>query len=239
MTRTHRRRRRRAARPARRRRPLVAPEALRQLPERPRAAALRPARADPAAAADVVRGSPAAAAGERHGDELVRADDELLRTRPERADVATSAGTSAQRWPLTWRGLYPRERWLWFEQLWSDVCMLRERYRLAVRSGWWDGRDPGRGAGRARRLGRALRLRRVGRPAGQARAALRPRARRPRCSRRQRPVSPRPRPAGVRALPDRARLPAAAGGEPRSAARVVTRITPVRLGGAGPWTQGE
>jgi hypothetical protein len=41
-------------------------------------------------------------------------------------------------WPLGWRGLYPRERWLWFEQLWSDVCMLRERYRLAVRSGWWD-----------------------------------------------------------------------------------------------------
>ena len=42
-----------------------------------------------------------------------------------------------QRWPLTWRGLYPRERWLWFEQLWGDVCMLRERYRLMVRSGWW------------------------------------------------------------------------------------------------------
>ena len=41
-------------------------------------------------------------------------------------------------WPLGWRGLYPRERWLWFEQLWSDVCMLRERYRLAVRSGWWE-----------------------------------------------------------------------------------------------------
>ena len=42
------------------------------------------------------------------------------------------------RWPLDWRGLYPRERWLWFEQLWSDVCVLRERYRLAVRSGWWE-----------------------------------------------------------------------------------------------------
>jgi hypothetical protein len=44
----------------------------------------------------------------------------------------------APSWPLGWRGLYPRERWLWFEQLWSDVCMLRERYRLAVRSGWWE-----------------------------------------------------------------------------------------------------
>lgn len=41
-------------------------------------------------------------------------------------------------WPLGWRGLYARERWMWFEQLWSDVCMLRERYRLAVRSGWWE-----------------------------------------------------------------------------------------------------
>jgi hypothetical protein len=44
----------------------------------------------------------------------------------------------ARRWPLDWRSLYPRERWLWFEQLWSDACMLRERYRLALRSGWWE-----------------------------------------------------------------------------------------------------
>jgi hypothetical protein len=42
-----------------------------------------------------------------------------------------------QRWPLVWRGLYPRERWLWFEQLWTDVCVLRERYHLPIRSGWW------------------------------------------------------------------------------------------------------
>ena len=42
------------------------------------------------------------------------------------------------RWPLHWHGLYPRERTLWFEQLWSDVCQLRTRYRLAVRSGWWE-----------------------------------------------------------------------------------------------------
>jgi hypothetical protein len=47
-------------------------------------------------------------------------------------------GAPAPRWPLDWRGLYPRERWLWFEQLWSDVCMLRRRYGLAVRSGWWE-----------------------------------------------------------------------------------------------------
>jgi hypothetical protein len=42
------------------------------------------------------------------------------------------------RWPLTWRGLDPRARWIWFDQLWADVCMLRERYRLMVRSGWWE-----------------------------------------------------------------------------------------------------
>ena len=41
-------------------------------------------------------------------------------------------------WPLDWRGLYARERWLWFEQLWCDVCMLRERYHLAIRAGWWE-----------------------------------------------------------------------------------------------------
>jgi hypothetical protein len=41
------------------------------------------------------------------------------------------------RWPLVWQGLCPRERWQWFERLWSDVSRLRERYRLAVRSGWW------------------------------------------------------------------------------------------------------
>jgi hypothetical protein len=42
-----------------------------------------------------------------------------------------------RRWPLHWEGLYPRERWLWFKQLWSDACALRKRYRLPLRSGWW------------------------------------------------------------------------------------------------------
>ena len=46
--------------------------------------------------------------------------------------------TEGRRWPLDWRGLYPRERWIWFERLWTDVCILRERYRLSVRSGWWE-----------------------------------------------------------------------------------------------------
>jgi hypothetical protein len=44
----------------------------------------------------------------------------------------------AQRWPLAWHGLYARERWQWFEQLWSDACALRDRYHLALRSGWWE-----------------------------------------------------------------------------------------------------
>lgn len=26
----------------------------------------------------------------------------------------------------------------WFENLWLDVCRLRERYMLPVRSGWWE-----------------------------------------------------------------------------------------------------
>jgi hypothetical protein len=43
-----------------------------------------------------------------------------------------------RRWPLDWRGLYPRERWIWFERLWTDVCGLRSRYRLGVRARWWE-----------------------------------------------------------------------------------------------------
>lgn len=39
--------------------------------------------------------------------------------------------------PMTWHGLAPVQRWSWFDQLWADVCVLRERYRLAVRSEWW------------------------------------------------------------------------------------------------------
>jgi hypothetical protein len=45
-----------------------------------------------------------------------------------------------QRWPLAPTHLLPREQWLWWEQLWSDVCALRVRYRIGVRSGWWE--DP-------------------------------------------------------------------------------------------------
>ncbi len=27
---------------------------------------------------------------------------------------------------------------MWFEQLWADACELRTRYRLGLRSGWWE-----------------------------------------------------------------------------------------------------
>jgi hypothetical protein len=53
-------------------------------------------------------------------------------------DSADPDGVIPLHWPLHWRELYPRERWIWFEQLWTEVCMLRDRYRLAIRSGWWE-----------------------------------------------------------------------------------------------------
>jgi len=57
---------------------------------------------------------------------------------PSDEDDDDGWGEDSTRWPMTWRGLYPRERWLWFQSLWNDVCELRERYHLAIRSGWWE-----------------------------------------------------------------------------------------------------
>jgi hypothetical protein len=57
---------------------------------------------------------------------------------PSEPEEQRSDEADVGRWPMSWRGLYPRERWLWFEQLWSDACALRSRYRLALRSGWWE-----------------------------------------------------------------------------------------------------
>jgi hypothetical protein len=54
------------------------------------------------------------------------------------SDDDFDGGVDPQRWPLVWRGLYPLERRAWYERLWSDVCALRERYRLPVRSRWWE-----------------------------------------------------------------------------------------------------
>jgi hypothetical protein len=44
---------------------------------------------------------------------------------------------SLRRWPFHGEGLYPRERWLWFEQLWNDACALQKRHHLPLRSAWW------------------------------------------------------------------------------------------------------
>jgi hypothetical protein len=43
-----------------------------------------------------------------------------------------------RRWPLAPSHLLPRERWLWWEQLWSDVIALVRRYRLHPPKDWWD-----------------------------------------------------------------------------------------------------
>jgi hypothetical protein len=66
-----------------------------------------------------------------------------------------------QRWPMAPAHLLPRERWMWWEQLWLDVIALAERYRISPARDWWE-RSTGRGAGGARRVGRPLRLRRMG-----------------------------------------------------------------------------
>ena len=46
-------------------------------------------------------------------------------------------GADDGRWPMTWHGLAPGDRWRWFDRLWCDVCSLSARYRLSVRSEWW------------------------------------------------------------------------------------------------------
>ncbi|WP_249011006.1 hypothetical protein [Conexibacter sp. DBS9H8] len=46
---------------------------------------------------------------------------------------------SSSRRLLSWRQCArPSERRAWWEQLWTDVCDLRRRYGLAVRSRWWE-----------------------------------------------------------------------------------------------------
>jgi hypothetical protein len=44
------------------------------------------------------------------------------------------------RWPMAPTHLLPLERWLWWEQLWTEVVMLRRRYRLVPAKDWWE--DP-------------------------------------------------------------------------------------------------
>jgi hypothetical protein len=47
-------------------------------------------------------------------------------------------GLDQRRWPMTPTDLLPRERWLWWQQLWSDVNMLGERYRVRPGKDWWE-----------------------------------------------------------------------------------------------------
>jgi hypothetical protein len=42
------------------------------------------------------------------------------------------------RWPMAPAHLLPRERWLSWEQLWSDVIMLGDRYRVRPGKDWWE-----------------------------------------------------------------------------------------------------
>jgi len=37
-----------------------------------------------------------------------------------------------------WRCLDPAQRWDWFQQLYTAVAHLDARYRLGIRSGWWE-----------------------------------------------------------------------------------------------------
>jgi hypothetical protein len=43
-----------------------------------------------------------------------------------------------RRWPMAPTDLLPREQWLWWEQLWSDVEMLGKRYRIRPDREWWE-----------------------------------------------------------------------------------------------------
>ena len=53
--------------------------------------------------------------------------------------AGTTGSTSASgAWPLAPTDLLPRERWLWWEGLWSDVLTLGNRYRLRPGNGWWE-----------------------------------------------------------------------------------------------------
>ena len=46
--------------------------------------------------------------------------------------------TAERRWPMAPTDLLPRERWLWWEQLWSDVLMLGNRYWVRPGKDWWE-----------------------------------------------------------------------------------------------------
>jgi hypothetical protein len=64
-----------------------------------------------------------------------REDDEDF---PERDGEWDDAAIDDRR-ALSWRQLrHSDSRQRWWETLWDDVCLLRQRYRLPVRSRWWE-----------------------------------------------------------------------------------------------------
>jgi len=42
------------------------------------------------------------------------------------------------RWLMAPTNLLPREQWLWWEQLWTDVISLSRRYRIRLGHRWWE-----------------------------------------------------------------------------------------------------
>ena len=59
-----------------------------------------------------------------------------------------------------WRGLESEQRWEWFQQLYTAAGHLDRRYRLGLRSGWWED-ELSSTARRAGRMGRNVRLRQL------------------------------------------------------------------------------
>lgn len=47
-------------------------------------------------------------------------------------------GPQTTGWPVDWRQLEPPARAIWWDELWTAAIRLRDRYRLALRSGWWE-----------------------------------------------------------------------------------------------------
>jgi hypothetical protein len=52
--------------------------------------------------------------------------------------MSTEPHMSAGGGLTSWRDLAPRERWHWWQQRWHEAIALSERYRLALRCGWWE-----------------------------------------------------------------------------------------------------
>jgi len=49
-----------------------------------------------------------------------------------------SASPTAENPLGSWRDLPSGERWQWWQERWQEAISLCERYRLALRSGWWE-----------------------------------------------------------------------------------------------------